>query len=51
MLVIAHHMASVEGADHIVVLEGGAVAEQGTHTELMARRGPYYSLVQRQLAE
>ncbi|XP_059571274.1 antigen peptide transporter 2 [Alligator mississippiensis] len=51
VLVIAHHMASVEGADHIVVLEGGAVAEQGTHTELMARRGPYYSLVQRQLAE
>lgn len=51
MLVIAHRMATVEAADHIVVLERGAVAEQGTHSKLMAHQGPYYALVQRQLTE
>uniref|UniRef100_A0A8C3FPX2 Uncharacterized protein n=1 Tax=Chrysemys picta bellii TaxID=8478 RepID=A0A8C3FPX2_CHRPI len=51
VLVIAHRMQMVENADRIVVLEGGAVAEEGTHTELMGRKGPYYRLVQRHLAE
>nr|XP_023969206.2 antigen peptide transporter 1 isoform X2 [Chrysemys picta bellii] len=51
VLVIAHRMQTVENADRIVVLEGGAVAEEGTHTELMGRKGPYYRLVQRDLAE
>ncbi|XP_044838776.1 uncharacterized protein LOC123345792 [Mauremys mutica] len=51
VLVIAHRMQTVENADQIVVLEGGAVAEEGTHAELMGRKGPYYRLVQRDLAE
>ncbi|XP_029770316.1 LOW QUALITY PROTEIN: uncharacterized protein LOC112125684, partial [Terrapene carolina triunguis] len=51
VLVIAHRMQTVENADRIVVLEGGAVAEEGTHAELMGRKGPYYRLVQRDLAE
>ncbi|XP_067417085.1 uncharacterized protein [Emydura macquarii macquarii] len=51
VLVIAHRMQTVENADRIVVLEGGAVAEEGTHAELMEREGPYYRLVQRDLAE
>ncbi|XP_074975228.1 ATP-dependent translocase ABCB1-like [Caretta caretta] len=51
VLVIAHRMQTVENADRIVVLEGGAVAEEGTHAELMGREGPYYRLVQRDLAE
>ncbi|XP_039374916.1 antigen peptide transporter 2-like [Mauremys reevesii] len=51
VLVIAHRMQTVENADRIVVLEGGAVAEEGTHTELMGHKGPYYRLVQRDLAE
>uniref|UniRef100_A0A8D0GG68 Transporter 2, ATP binding cassette subfamily B member n=1 Tax=Sphenodon punctatus TaxID=8508 RepID=A0A8D0GG68_SPHPU len=47
VLVIAHRMQTVENADKIVVLEGGAVAEQGRHAELMEQKGPYYRLVQR----
>ena len=41
VLVIAHRMRTVAGADHIVVLENGHVAEQGTPAELMERGGPY----------
>ncbi|XP_015681578.1 antigen peptide transporter 2-like [Protobothrops mucrosquamatus] len=47
VLVIAHRMQTVENADKIVVLEGGEVVEEGTHTELMGWRGPYYRLVER----
>ncbi|XP_076848345.1 ABC-type oligopeptide transporter ABCB9 isoform X2 [Brachyhypopomus gauderio] len=48
VLVIAHRLSTVERADRIVVLERGSVAEQGRHAELLARRGLYYRLVQRQ---
>ena len=41
VLVIAHRMRTVAGADHIVVLENGHVAEQGTPAELMERGGLY----------
>ncbi|KAL7986532.1 hypothetical protein Chor_011698 [Crotalus horridus] len=51
VLVIAHRMQTVENADKIVVLEGGEVVEEGTHTELMGWRGPYYRLVERTQAE
>src|SRR2546422_300415 len=41
----AHRLSSVVGADRIVALEDGRVAESGRHTELMARRGAYYRLM------
>lgn len=47
-LVIAHRLSTVQGADRIVVLDGGRVVEQGTHAELVASRGLYHQLVQRQ---
>ncbi|MFT7808357.1 ATP-binding cassette sub-family B member 9 [Arapaima gigas] len=49
VLVVAHRLSTVEKANNIIVLERGCVAEQGTHTELMARGGLYSKLVHRQL--
>ena len=42
--VIAHRLSTIRDADLIVVLEHGVVVEQGTHAELLARRGVYTSL-------
>ena len=43
-LVIAHRLATVQQADRILVLDNGALVEQGTHTELVARGGVYARL-------
>jgi ATP-binding cassette subfamily B multidrug efflux pump len=42
--VIAHRLSTITNADKIVVIEGGGIAEQGTHAELLAKRGVYYEL-------
>jgi ATP-binding cassette subfamily B protein len=47
-LVIAHRLSTVKDADHVVVLEGGRVAETGTHDDLLALDGLYRKLVERQ---
>lgn len=43
-LVIAHHFSDLESYDQILVLRNGRVAEQGTHDELLQRRGEYYQM-------
>ena len=46
--VIAHRLSTIRSADHILVLEGGKVVEQGTHQTLMAANGAYRRLYQAQ---
>jgi ATP-binding cassette subfamily B protein len=47
-LVIAHRLSSVKSANRVVVFEAGAIAETGTHDELMRTGGLYQRLVERQ---
>ncbi len=42
--VIAHRLSTITSADRIVVIEGGKIAEEGTHGELLANQGVYYEL-------
>lgn len=45
-IVIAHRLSTVVDFDKIVVLEKGKIVEQGTHSELLAKKGVYYNLWQ-----
>ena len=47
-LVIAHRLSTIVGADEIIVLEHGAIVERGTHAALLAARGLYASMWNRQ---
>lgn len=50
-LVIAHRLSTVMGADKIIVLDRGRLIEEGTHDQLMARRGLYAQLQEAQLRD
>ena len=49
-IVIAHRLSTIRDADLIVVMDGGRIAEQGTHDSLLAQGTLYARLVSRQLA-
>ncbi|KAA0703057.1 Multidrug resistance protein 1 [Triplophysa tibetana] len=49
-IVIAHRLSTIQNADSIVVIQNGTVAEQGTHAQLMARKGAYHALVNAQVS-
>ena len=42
--VIAHRLSTIQNADQILVVDHGDVVEQGTHRELMEKKGAYYRL-------
>ena len=48
--VIAHRLSTIRDADLILVMENGAIVEQGTHDELLAARGAYFELYTSQFA-
>ena len=50
-VVIAHRLSTIRNADRILVVEDGRIAEQGTHTELLAKGGRYAELYNTQFAE
>lgn len=49
-IVIAHRLSTVAGMDRIIVMHNGQIIEEGTHDELVALGGRYYSLWQKQIA-
>jgi len=42
--VIAHRLSTIRQADQILVIENGNIAEEGTHDNLLAKKGRYYKL-------
>ncbi len=48
-IIIAHRLSTVKNADQIIFLEKGKIREQGTHLELVEKRGMYFNLVKNQL--
>ena len=49
MIIVAHRLATVKGADRILVMDQGRIVESGTHDELLSRGGHYSRLVKGQL--
>ena len=45
-LVIAHRLSTVRNADQILVIDGGTVAQRGTHKELLQQEGTYKKFIQ-----
>ncbi len=48
-IVVAHRLSTIINADRILVMESGKIVEEGTHRELIKRRGKYYSLYEAQI--
>ena len=48
LLFISHRLSSVQNADHVFLLENGQVREEGTHRELMKKKGIYADMYQKQ---
>ena len=47
-IVIAHRLSTIRNADKIIVIEQGRITEEGTHSELIERKGTYAKLIEMQ---
>jgi subfamily B ATP-binding cassette protein MsbA len=47
-IIVTHKLSSIKNADNIIVIEQGKLLEQGTHEELISKRGKYFDLYQKQ---
>jgi ATP-binding cassette subfamily B multidrug efflux pump len=50
-IIISHRISTIKNADNILVLDNGEIIEQGTHTQLIDLKGPYFELYEKQLLE
>ncbi|XP_061633407.1 ATP-dependent translocase ABCB1-like isoform X1 [Phyllopteryx taeniolatus] len=48
-IIVAHRLSTIQNADRIAVFQGGVVVEQGTHQQLLAKKGVYHMLVTTQM--
>lgn len=48
-IIIAHRLSTIQECNQIIVLEKGNIIEQGTHQELLAKKGEYYKLANRNI--
>ena len=48
--IVAHRLSTIENADVILVMESGKIIEQGTHKELLSKKGFYHHLYNSQFA-
>ena len=48
--IIAHRLSTIQSCDRILYIDGGQIVEAGSHAQLMARRGAYYSLFMAQMS-
>lgn len=51
VVTISHRLSTIEKADVIYMLQGGALVEQGTHKQLVSKRGAYYTMFESQLSD
>ena len=49
LIIVSHRLTTVEKADVIYMMEGGRVVESGTHSELVAKKGPYFRMFESQI--
>ena len=49
VVIVAHRLSTVKDADNIIVLDHGKIVEQGSHQELVDKKGRYYTLIKNQL--
>jgi len=49
LLIVSHRLSILAACDIVYVMDQGEIVESGTHTELLAKRGTYWKLYERQL--